>query len=248
MNRVFSLLLFMSILNTPALANETLPEFIHYGNFKHMIHTGLDQGNVLLSDLSQEKNMWGLGALAGRKGEIIQIDGKILVSPGSDPTGKILPHDSKEQAFLFAGGKVSKWHDNIMLSMDMTQSQLETFILDQAKRLGISTDKPFIFRLQGQFHELRWHVVTGQKAQTVNEEVQNHHIGVKKHHVEKLIFNQPHSLGELVGIYSGPELESVITHPNKYFHAHYINDESKISGHVETYSVAKGTILKLPAE
>ncbi|NNG76174.1 hypothetical protein HLH14_12975 [Acinetobacter sp. ANC 4282] len=52
----------------------------------------------------------------------------------------------------------------------------------------------------------------------------------------------------MIGIYSGPQLESVVTHPNEYFHAHYINNQANISGHVEAYSVAKGTILMLPVE
>jgi alpha-acetolactate decarboxylase len=40
----------------------------------------------------------------------------------------------------------------------------------------------------------------------------------------------------------------VVTHPNEYFHTHYIDDQANISGHLEAYSVVKGTILKLPVE
>ncbi|OTG72861.1 acetolactate decarboxylase [Acinetobacter terrae] len=66
--------------------------------------------------------------------------------------------------------------------------------------------------------------------------------------MEKHIFNSPDARGQLIGIYSGPQLESVVTYPNEYFHAHYIDDQANISGHVEAYSVAKGTILMLPVE
>ncbi|ATO21172.1 hypothetical protein BS636_15865 (plasmid) [Acinetobacter sp. LoGeW2-3] len=246
-NRIFRILVITSAISTSAIAADMPFKFTHYGNFKHMMHTGDDRGTVKLSEVPQQKNTWGLGALAGRTGEIIQMDGKILVSPGSDLNGKILPHDPNEQAFLFASGQVSKWHD-ISLSSDMNQSQLEAFILEEAKRLGLSTEQPFVFRLQGKYPQLRWHVVTGKKPQPVTEQTGSHTTHAKKHHVEKYIFNNPDARGQLIGIYSGPQLESVVTHPNEYFHAHYIDDQADISGHVEAYSVAKGTILKLPLQ
>lgn len=247
LSRLFSILTIASTITTSSIAADMPFKFTHSGNFKHMISTGDDRGTIKLSEVPQQENTWGLGALAGRTGEIIQIDGKILVSPGSDLEGKILPHDPNEQAFLFASGQVSKWHD-ISLPVDMNQSQLEAFILKEAKRLGLSTEQPFLFRLQGQYPELRWHVVTGKKTQTMNEHTFSHAPHIKKHHVEKHIFNNLNAQGQLIGIYSGPQLESVVTHPNEYFHAHYVDDQAKISGHVEAYSVAKGTILKLPLE
>lgn len=245
--RLFNILVITGTISTTAIATDAPFSFTHYGNFKHMIHTGDDRGNIKLSDLPQQEKTWGLGALAGRKGEIIQIDGKILVSPGSDLTGKILPHDQNEQAFLFASGQVQKWYD-VSVPADMDQSQFEVFILEEAKRLGLSTDRPFVFRLQGQYPQLRWHVVTGKKTQAMAEQKHSHDANVKTHHVEKHIFNHQDIRGQLIGVYSSPQLEGVVTHPNEYFHAHYIDEESKFSGHVEAYSVAKGTILKLPVE
>ena len=102
MRRILSILAIMAVINTAAIAADTPFKFIHYGNFKHMMHTGNDRGTVKLSTLPQQESTWGIGAIAGRKAEIIQINGKILVSPGSDLTGKILFYDPNEQAFLFA--------------------------------------------------------------------------------------------------------------------------------------------------
>ena len=72
-----------------------------------------------------------------------------------------MPHDTNEQAFLFASGQVTKWQD-ISVPSDMNQSQLEAFLLEEAKRLGLSTEQPFVFCLKGHYPELRWLVVTGK--------------------------------------------------------------------------------------
>jgi hypothetical protein len=58
--------------------------FVHHGNFQRMMHSGNTAGQVALSALPQAPGTWGVGATAGLKGEIVQIDGRVLVSPGSD--------------------------------------------------------------------------------------------------------------------------------------------------------------------
>lgn len=65
--------------------------FVHHGNFKRMSHSGDTAGKVALAALPQQPGAWGVGATADLKGEIIQVDGRFLVSPGSDPQG---PHVS----------------------------------------------------------------------------------------------------------------------------------------------------------
>ena len=56
--------------------------FKHFGHFMHMMHTGETAGQVQLSRLDTSTGVWGVGALADLKGEIIQVDGKLLVSFG----------------------------------------------------------------------------------------------------------------------------------------------------------------------
>ena len=73
-----------------ALATALPMDFIHHGNFRRMVHTGDTQGVVALAALPAETGRWGLGATAGLKGEIVQVDGRLLVSPGSDAQGRAL--------------------------------------------------------------------------------------------------------------------------------------------------------------
>ncbi|MFZ9812033.1 MAG: hypothetical protein ACO3DD_02975, partial [Burkholderiaceae bacterium] len=71
------------ICSSAALAQGT--GFQHYGNFQRMMHSGDTTAQVELARLDQSAGTWGVGALAGLKGEVIQVDGKILVSFGTDP-------------------------------------------------------------------------------------------------------------------------------------------------------------------
>jgi hypothetical protein len=84
-------------------------DFTHYGNFKRMMHTGDTKGQVLLSAVPAAPGVWGVGALAGLKGEIIQVDGKLLVSLGTDSKGAVNPPAPTDSAVLWASGLVTDW-------------------------------------------------------------------------------------------------------------------------------------------
>ena len=83
-----------------ASAHAQAQDFVHYGDFKHMSHTGDTEGQVSLSKHSNAPGTWGVGALAGLKGEIIQVDGKILVSLGQDPKGAVHAPAQNDSAVL----------------------------------------------------------------------------------------------------------------------------------------------------
>jgi hypothetical protein len=126
-----------------------------------MMHAGNMSGQVPLAALPQHVGTWGVGATVGLKGEIVQIDGKLLVSPGSDPQGRVRPPQDGEQAVLFASGRVQAWQD-IAVPRDMDAAAFEAFVRERAQALGIALKQPFVFRVAGRFPHLLWHVVTGE--------------------------------------------------------------------------------------
>jgi alpha-acetolactate decarboxylase len=60
------------------------------------------------------------------------------------------------------------------------------------------------------------------------------------------VFHAPGASGQLVGVYSGPALEGVVSHPGERFHLHYIDAAARVSGHVDAHAVAAGSVLRLP--
>jgi len=219
---------------------------VHYGNFQRMMHTGDASGQVMLAALPQQPGTWGVGATAGLNGEIVQIDGRLLVSPGSDANGRVRPPQADEQAVLFASGRVQEWRD-VAVPRDMDSTAFEAFVQTQAKALGLTLEQPFVFRVEGRFPHLLWHVLTGQKgAGSGHGAHASHGTGHANSRSDMRLFRQPGASGQLIGIYSGAVLEGVVSHPGERFHLHFADSDATVSGHVDRYSVAAGAVLKLP--
>lgn len=227
--------------------------FQHYGNFKRMMHTGDTAAQVELAKLDQSAGTWGVGALAGLKGEIIQIDGKLLVSLGTDLDGKVQSPSATDAAVLWASGKVVHWKQ-IQVPSNMSQAEFEKFVSEQASINKVDLTQPFVFRVTGGYSHLIWHVLTGEKSDHKGDGYGGHtHAGGHGHgggHANKRsdmrVFRNPTATGQLVGVYSGETLEGVVSHPGERFHVHYIDDAETVSGHVDQYNVQTGATLWLP--
>lgn len=225
--------------------------FVHHGHFQRMMHSGDTAGQVDLAALPQPAGTWGLGATAGLKGEIVQIDGRVLVSPGSDAQGRVRPPQGGEQALLFASARVHEWRD-IAVPGDMDAATFEAFVQAQAQALGLALDQPFVFRVEGRFPHLLWHVVTGDRAPPGRGGHGSHGghgagpAGHANQRSDMRLFRQPGARGQLIGVYSGAALEGAVSHPGERFHLHYADPDATVSGHVDRYSVAAGAVLKLP--
>jgi hypothetical protein len=223
--------------------------FVHHGNFQRMMHSGNTSGQVALAAVPQRGGTWGLGATAGLKGEIVQIDGKLLVSPGSDLQGRVRPPQDGEQAVLFASGRVQAWQD-VAVPRDMDAAAFGAFVQERAQALGIALDQPFVFRVDVRFPHLLWHVVTGEPGLGAGHGSHAGHGGHGAGHASQRsdmrLFRKPRSSGQLIGVYGGAALEGLVSHPGERFHLHFADMNARASGHVDRYRVAAGAMLRLP--
>lgn len=223
--------------------------FSHHGNFQHMVRSGDTAGRVALAALPQQSGFWGVGATAGLRGELIVVDGRLLVTPGSDPQGRVTAPAEGEQAVLFAGASVSAWRD-VPVPQDMDAAAFEAFLRQQAAAAGLPGDQPFVFRVEGRFPHLLWHVVTGEAPAGGGGGHGGRHAGGHAGHANSAaglrLFRQPGASGQLVGVYSGAALEGVVSHPGERLHLHFIDPGLTVSGHVDRFSIAAGAVLKLP--
>lgn len=211
-----------------------------WGNFKQMSHTGNTAGVVKLSALGSTKGTYGVGAIAGMRGEILQWDGKFLVSRGHSAKGETSPANAGDEAVLFVQAKVGAWQE-VPVAADMTQAQFEAFVVESAKKAGLDGNRAFPFAVRGNTTNLVWHVVTG-KPQGVH-----HGSGTQQQgHAQSRVFKELAANGTLLGFYTGAALEGIASHPGERFHVHYANPDFSTSGHVDEYRVAKGSTLLLP--
>jgi alpha-acetolactate decarboxylase len=228
-----------------AFAASALFDFAAFGNFKRMTHSGDTRGQVALSALPTGPGTWGVGALAGLKGEIVLHDGRLLVSRGDDHRGAVSAPKPDDQAVLFAAARVVQWRE-VTLPGEMTQSRFEAFVVEQARAQGLDVEQPFPFLVEGRFPALVWHVVTGETGGAAG----GHGSAQGGAHANKQsgmkVFEQPGAGGRLVAVYSGARLEGVVSHPGERFHVHYADPGLTRSGHVDLYAVAAGAVLRLP--
>lgn len=217
-------------------------DFRSFGSFRRLSHTGDTSGQVKLADLPQRPGHWGMGALAGLSGEVLLVDGRLLVTRGDDPQGRAGATRPEDQAALFAYGHVAEWR-TLTLDENMDRTRFEAFVVAQAKALGLDTAQPFPFLVEGRYPVLVWHVVTGTAATPAPGQ---HGGGHANKHSPMQVFDQPQAPGRLVGIYSGEALEGVVSHPGERFHLHFVDPSLGHSGHVDGYAVARGATLKLP--
>jgi alpha-acetolactate decarboxylase len=215
-----------------------------FGNFKRMIHSGETQGVVKLREISTSPGSYGLGALAGLRGEILLWDGKLFVSRGLLANGAVEPAAPMDEAVFFVEARVEAW-DEVSIPDDMPQVQFESFVLQTAARRGLSSDRPFPFTVRGNFHRVLWHVVTGAATGNHGGQAGRTH---SQGHANNRVFDQANVTGFLLGFYSGSALEGVISHPGERFHIHYADAGFSVSGHVDDYRIARGAVLLLPRQ
>ena len=230
----------------------TLPfDTVVHGHFKRMMHSGDTRGQVALSALPQLPGRWGVGALEGLRGEIVQVDGQLMVSRGDDAEGRVQPPRDGDRAVLFAGAQVKGWVE-VPLPGALDAAGLERFVVEQARARGIDVAQPFPFLVDGRFPTLVWHVVTGDALAPAGHAGPGaghggHGGGHANARSAMRVFDQPGAEGRLVGVYSGRALEGVVSHPGERTHLHYIDAARRVSGHVDAHRVAAGGVLRLPS-
>lgn len=236
----FSVLAFALALPNALLAQDLT---VH-GNFRHMMHTGETDGTVALDTLTVPSS-WGVGATAGLRGEVVIRDGAVLVSRGDDPDARLTPPEAGEQAVILAFGTVEDWQ-SVAIPHDMVPDRLTHFIEMQAQSLGLDTQGGFPVRIEGSFPQLVWHVVTGE-APAHGGHGTGHVGGHANSKSGMNLYDEARATGEIIGVYTGADLEGIASHPGERLHLHFVSADGTRSGHVDEIKISAGATLMLPA-
>lgn len=215
-----------------------------HGNFRHMMHSGQTEGIIALDTLAIPLG-WGIGATAGLMGEVVILDGAVLVSRGTDPEARLAAPAPGEEAAILAYGQVNDWQP-VAIPHDMTPERLTHFIEMQARCLDLDPEAGFPIRLQGSFPQIVWHVVTGAPAS------HGGHSGHGRDHANDTsamnLYREDGASGQIIGIYTGVALEGVASHPGERLHLHFVSQDGTRSGHVDEVVIPAGATLLLPAD
>lgn len=213
--------------------------FKAYGVFRTMIQQQSYLPVVALKDAVADRATDAVGAVSGLRGEISMIEGRLIVSYGSD-CGTTCPSASTETATLLATATARNWRP-VPIDKDLDAKATETFIREQAKANGLDENKPFPFRINGAITNFTMHVNAAP-----NPRFKGH--GSFDEMAITGLAKGPRIAGSVVGFYAPPALQGVITHMGDFFHSHYVDEQRSMTAHLDTWGIAAGSTLMLPMQ
>jgi acetolactate decarboxylase len=209
----------------------------YYGNFKKMIQENNFEGVVELERALSTPHVYAVGILKNAEGEITALDGEAWLNYGKDGINKTVSQIKKgEKASLLITANVEKWQ-TINVPADMSENELHAFVLEQARKSGLNIKAPFPFLLEGKIKKLVWDVLDGTDTDPVKKSNQLF--------LRKLVGYREEVRVVLLGFYPG-ELQNEFNYPGELWHIHVLFKDDNNTGHVNAFSILKGSKLEIP--
>lgn len=208
-----------------------------WGTMREALRDGHSEARVDAAQVTNATTV-GVGAAAGLAGEITIVDGRVVHTIVDGGTARDGATDAVP-ATLLAVADVGSWRE-VAIDRAMDMATLEQWILDEAGRGGIDTEKPFAFEVRGPLRDVRLHVINGQcpvRARMMGRELTKPPFERELREVE----------GTLVGIFA-VDAAGALTHHDSSMHVHVVLDgvDGEWTGHCETVGVGEGAVLRLP--
>ncbi len=219
------------------------PELVQCGGMHETIGQKQHQGRVNLADLTRRPHFYGVGALEGLRGEVT-IMNSVPVVTGVAPDGRSQSLSAENaQATLLVGQSIEEW-TSVALDEAVAPESFDEMIATTAARLGFDGANPFMFVVEGEFTDVRLHVING--ACPIHARMKKVTLPPSERPFE---MDSERLAGTLVGVYA---VDSVgkLTHPATRTHGHIIYEDratgQRLTGHLERVGLAPGAVLKLP--
>lgn len=217
-------------------------KLVQYGKMHEAIGQQQHQGRVQIEKLIERPHFFGVGALENLAGEITIADGKITVTR-VNAQGQPEPGQTAAQATMLVGAYVPAWSEHKVAS-NVKPEDLDRYLTDVAQKAGLDAAKPFAFTVEGEFSNLRLHVIHGACP-----------IHARLHKITLPKQQQPFELevdkvrGTLVGVFAKDAVGN-ITHPDTSTHTHLVFKDAKsgktFTGHVEQFGLIAGATVRVP--
>jgi acetolactate decarboxylase len=204
------------------------------GALKNVMMKGDLIGTIDLKALSKLPHVYAVGALEGLHGEVTILDSAASIARVQD--GKVVTSQVAEgKACVLVYAQVQEWKDIPLPKTTKTLGQLESFVVEVAKRQGINVNRPFPFRVKGTVTEAKYHVVRHPGDLKDPQEL---------HDKAKVKYTFKSGAVELVGFYSDKHLGIFTCGGN--LHVHMRSADGKLSGHLEEVDLGDTMRLFLP--
>ena len=189
-----------------------------------------------LACLSGLENLYAIGALEQRPGEVSIFDSVPFVSEVWNPTETIDSNRVYRAEFLIYT-IVEYWHRASIWQSINCEEELEAALLPRAVVEGISIDEPFPFLLYGHAARAAGRFFCDpdrQHGPDLSEKVQSR-FSIEKESIE------------IIGFYSMNH-RGILTPSDSSLHMHLRTMDNRISGHLESVQWDQGFMVELPAK
>jgi acetolactate decarboxylase len=204
------------------------------GAMRDVMWQGQLDGRILLDTLRNRKGVYGIGPLAGLRGEILLLDGEQYVSRVTETGTPLVTIEEEVTAPFFVYGYQNLWETQKLPKEITNLKSLEKFVTDKAS----ATDQPFVFKLSGRVMAASYHIqnlAVGSKVTNPTEA-----------HAGQRSFNIENEEVIIVGFYSKNH-KGIFTHHDTNMHLHIITVDKKAMGHLDQMELdAASTTLFLP--
>ena len=210
-----------------------------HGALRAMFHEGATGAAVSLDTMLPNPRLHALGALADLAGEITVLGGvAYLAYPiGAQETRTEETTRSVRGAALLVAADVTRWK-SVTTTRSIRFDELDQEIAALAEAAGMRPGGRFPFLVEGEVHDLRWHVIDGRRLAGGG--------GSHQDHVEASVQSSaPSAHATLVGFFSESD-QGVFTHMGSRTHLHCVIRAPLGSGHVDHVVIPAGTEVRFP--
>ena len=220
-------------------------KIVQFGRMHDAIGRQQHQGRVKIEQLVQKHHFYGVAALETLSGEATIRDGEVTISRVG-PQGRLVPGEKNSegvQATLLVGAYVPDWTEH-KVATPVDAKEFDQWVAALAAKAGIPTSKPFVFTVEGELKDLRWHVIHG--ACPLHARLRKLELPREQQPFEG---SADKLRGTLVGVYAEDAVGN-LTHPDTSCHLHVIFTDPKsgkrVTGHVEQVGLMPEAVLRLP--
>ena len=237
-NRTIFIVIFISALQLSS-AQQTDAYQVKAVSAMKKVMMGTDFSAHIDWDTIPKANLYALAPMNRLQGEVTIIDGKMHASQVDKDSQVTIRHDYKVKSPFAVYAHVDHWESYETKLSTNKVSDIQDFIEKIATDKGYDLDKPFPFRIKGDFDQLKYHIISMPEDQKKH----NHQL----HQKAKRFFDLKNITGELLGFYS-QQHEGVFTHKNQFIHVHFVDEKASNAGHLDGLSTVDTTVeVLLPA-
>jgi len=190
---------------------------------------------VDLAPLAKEDGAFAIGPLAGLRGEITALDGKIHTSRVVDGA-PVITSEWDVQAPFLVHGHVLQWDVVNLPAGVQTLADLARVLPELAREANLDTKAPFPFKVHVEKGKLDYHIMNNLEDG----------FAIQRPHAELMArFTIDARPATLIGVYSTGHA-GIFTHHGETTHIHVVSDDGRDAGHVDGATLGENAKLFLP--